>query len=277
MRPLYKGAVLAGAAALLLGAALALSGVRPASGATIGPDRHKVTCAKSTYCFEADNAGTGEAILGVADDDIGVFGTSANVVGVYGYSRSGNAGWFQSLSYDTESLFVDNLNGGPPFAVMGETASGKTLGSFSVDAYGNGYFSGNVYTNYATIDNQATRDGGRVGTFGTQSTRATIEDTGTTRLMNGEAAVRFDPTFASALDPQRGYQVFLTPDGETRGLYVAAKYEGGFIVRENERGRSTVDFDYRIVAHPEGASDARLPRLNLKPPPIPRFARLPHQ
>lgn len=86
--------------------------------------------------------------------------------------------------------------------------------------------------------------------------------------MNGETAVRFDQAFAATLDLRRGYQVLLTPDGETRGLYVAAKYEGGFIVRENERGRSTVDFDYRVVAHPVGASDARLPRLNLKSPAL---------
>ena len=91
-----------------------------------------------------------------------------------------------------------------------------------------------------------------------------MEDTGTARLLNGEGAVRFDPAFASTINASRGYQVFLTPNGDTRGLYVSAKYEGGFIVRENEHGRSSVYFDYRVVAHPYGASDARLPRLNSK-------------
>ncbi len=93
-----------------------------------------------------------------------------------------------------------------------------------------------------------------------------MEDTGTARLLNGEGAVRFDPAFASTIDASRGYQVFLTPNGDTRGLYVSAKYEGGFIVRENEHGRSSVHFDYRVVAHPYGASDVRLPRLSIKPP-----------
>jgi len=121
------------------------------------------------------------------------------------------------------------------------------------------------------MTNQRTRDGGRLGTFGTQSTRATIEDTGTSRLMNGEGAVRFDAAFARTLDLRQGYQVFLTPDGDTRGLYVAAKYEGGFIVRETEHGRSSIDFDYRVVAHPYGANEARLPELNLKAPRIRRL------
>jgi hypothetical protein len=114
------------------------------------------------------------------------------------------------------------------------------------------------------------RDGSHVGTFGAQSTRATIEDTGTARLMNGEGAVRFDAAFARTLDLRRGFQVSLTPDGDTRGLFVAAKYEGGFIVRETEHGRSSIDFDYRVVAQPYGASEARLPILNLKPLRLPR-------
>ncbi|HET6275985.1 MAG TPA: hypothetical protein VFE16_08675 [Candidatus Cybelea sp.] len=33
----------------------------------------------------------------------------------------------------------------------------------------------------------------------------------------------------------------------------------GFRVRETERGRSNLEFDYRIVAHPIDASGKRLP------------------
>jgi len=88
--------------------------------------------------------------------------------------------------------------------------------------------------------------------------------------MNGEDAVRFDAAFARTLDLRQGYKVFMTHDGDTRGLYIDAKYEGGFIVRETEHGRSSIDFDYRVVAHPFGANEARLPELNLKAPRISR-------
>jgi hypothetical protein len=49
------------------------------------------------------------------------------------------------------------------------------------------------------------------------------------------------------------------PLGEMRGLYVSRKTALGFQVREIERGRGNVDFDYRIVAHPIDASNDRLP------------------
>jgi hypothetical protein len=79
-------------------------------------------------------------------------------------------------------------------------------------------------------------------------------------MSNGIGLVHLEPDFASTLDISQGYQVFLTPDGETRGwLYVAQKFERGFIVREAEHGRSSVDFDYRVVAHPVGSSEQRFP------------------
>ena len=175
------------------------------------------------------------------------------------------AGGFET-SNNYYALVANNVGTGDSFIAENTTEGGF----FAVDGAGDGTFTGNVITGYAEITNQRTRDGGRLGTFGTQSTRATIEDTGTSRLMNGEGAVRFDAAFARTLDLRQGYQVLLTPDGDTRGLYVATKYEGGFIVRETEHGRSSIAFDYRVVAHPYGANEARLPELNLKAPRISR-------
>jgi hypothetical protein len=51
-----------------------------------------------------------------------------------------------------------------------------------------------------------------------------------------------------SIDPRFGYQVFLTPDGDTRGLYVANKYTGGFTVREVQGGRGNFNFDYHVYA-----------------------------
>ena len=44
------------------------------------------------------------------------------------------------------------------------------------------------------------------------------------------------------------YKVFLTPDGNCRGLYVYRKSATTFEVRELGRGHSNISFDYRIVA-----------------------------
>jgi hypothetical protein len=46
----------------------------------------------------------------------------------------------------------------------------------------------------------------------------------------------------------------------TGTLCVVERDRGGFTVRENLNGRSSVAFDYRIVAQPHGSRAARLPR-----------------
>jgi hypothetical protein len=203
----------------------------------------------------------------------GVYGVSGTGYGVEGYSTNGGGAYFENdgAYYYAIYAIADN-----PTSYLLGLKNSSTGGYFTVDYDGNGYFSGSVTAPGGFKTVVRSPGGANVGAFNSESTRATIEDTGTARLENGEGAVRFDSAFAGTIDAARGYQVFLTPSGETRGwLYVAAKYEGGFIVREAMHGRSSIYFDYRVVAHPYGASDARLPRLNIKLQTPPRAPKLP--
>jgi hypothetical protein len=52
--------------------------------------------------------------------------------------------------------------------------------------------------------------------------------------------------------------VFLTPNGDSEGLYVAGKTATGFEVREQGGGTSNISFDYRIVAKRRGYESVRL-------------------
>ncbi|MGA2760112.1 MAG: hypothetical protein ABSF08_07345 [Candidatus Cybelea sp.] len=47
-----------------------------------------------------------------------------------------------------------------------------------------------------------------------------------------------------------GYAAFPSCLTRTRGLHVSRNATSGFQVRETEHGRATLEFDYRIVAHP---------------------------
>jgi hypothetical protein len=64
-----------------------------------------------------------------------------------------------------------------------------------------------------------------------------------------------------------GYHVFLTPKGDCKGLFVAGETNSGFEVRELSGGKSTVEFDYRIVAHRNGYEAKRLPRAKMTAAP----------
>jgi hypothetical protein len=86
---------------------------------------------------------------------------------------------------------------------------------------------------------------------------ASVEDVGEAQLIHGQAYVALDPRFASTMDRTRSYLVFITPQGDSAGLYVTQKSSTGFSVREHG-GQSNITFDYRIVAQPLEYQGSRL-------------------
>jgi hypothetical protein len=54
------------------------------------------------------------------------------------------------------------------------------------------------------------------------------------------------------------HHVFITPNGDSKGLYVTGKTATAFEVRESDGGTSSVSFDYRIVAKRRAYESQRL-------------------
>jgi hypothetical protein len=158
--------------------------------------------------------------------------------------------------------------------------SGTATEGNDLELYGDIYLSGKVFQQCHFIDPPATAstqcndvtasntpgtsieptsDGRKVTAYASVGSSPQIDDVGDGRLANGSAYVRLDPTFARTIAQDRPYHVFLTPDGNSHGLYVTQKTPAGFVVHENDNGRSTLDFEYRIVAAPLGDRSAHLP------------------
>jgi hypothetical protein len=182
-----------------------------------------------------------------------VYGTSSTGTGVYANSGSGYA--LQAHTGGSVGAYITNSNGNGAdvtgsyiglvarsnsFPLVATNASGANL--FYVDGAGNLYYHGGLHT-FVSVGG-----GASATAFGTAATRPSIEDTGTATLVSGHATVNLDPALARAIDSRRPYQVFLTPGGDTRGLYVAQKGPSSFIVREVQGGRGTFSFDYHIYA-----------------------------
>ena len=54
------------------------------------------------------------------------------------------------------------------------------------------------------------------------------------------------------------YHVFLTPQGDSKGLFVANKTPNGFSVHEQQGGTSSIAFDYRVVAKRKDIAGPRM-------------------
>jgi hypothetical protein len=118
-----------------------------------------------------------------------------------------------------------------------------------------------------------------------ESTESWFEDFGETALKDGKAEVELDPDFAAVIETT-GYHVFLTPYGDSSGLYVADRTTKSFIVREQKDGTSNLAFSYRVVARRLDIASHRLARIRLpeapsletfpKPSPSPGTFPKPH-
>jgi hypothetical protein len=136
------------------------------------------------------------------------------------------------------------------FPLVAADSNGTDL--MFVDSAGNLFYHGGLF-NFAR-----TSGGGVATTYGARSASPTIEDNGTAQLVNGAVTVQLDPAFAHSIDGRQAYQVMLTPDGDTKGLFIASKSPTSFTVREVQGGRSTIAFDYHIYGQALGQAGRRM-------------------
>jgi hypothetical protein len=160
---------------------------------------------------------------------------------VIGTTDNKAAGIFQANSPNYYALFGYNFaTGGTGFMFAVDNADGKGC---NIDPLGDLTCSGSKNA-VVPVDN------GKhwVALSAVESPKNWFEDFGSQQLMGGVATVRLDPRFAQTVNTGVEYHVFLTPNGDCKGLYVNQKTPTSFEVRELGGGNSSVKFDYRITA-----------------------------
>lgn len=190
--------------------------------------------------------GSSPAVVASGNSGDALDATTGGGVGAYVSNSSGNG-------IDSTGSYIGVIGRAPAsggFPLVATDSAGNDL--FYVDGGGDVYYHGSLNTFVRTAN------GSEATAYQPKSTSPSIEDTGTARLMNGVAIVPLDPTFAKAIDPREAYHVMLTPDGDTRGLFVASKERQGFVVREVMGGRSSLVFDYHIYATALGHEGERM-------------------
>jgi hypothetical protein len=106
-------------------------------------------------------------------------------------------------------------------------------------------------------------DGSHRALYAIESPESWFEDLGRAQLKKGHAKIALDRDFR-ALVRTDDYHVFVTAEGDCRGLFVSRRTSSGFDVHECQGGSTDVAFSYRIVAR---RKDVRAPRLARVPLP----------
>jgi hypothetical protein len=161
------------------------------------------------------------AVVGTSDQQHGVIGTSNASVGVIGFSNN--------------------------IGVLGYTT---TPGSLA------GFFLGNIVVTGTKSAAVPFPDGTQRALYCMESPELWFEDFGTAKIARGRAVVKLDADFAKVIK-SRDYRVFVTPEGDCRGLYVHRKSANSFEVRELTGGTSSIAFSYRIVGRRKDIKEHR--------------------
>jgi len=206
--------------------------------------------------FQSDGLAAG--VWGDISDATGVV-----TMGIAGTSVSGYGGVFENSSTLFPTLYV--YNQGSAGTGLPASADLSAAGHFSTMMVGSkGGTCGVSGTGDLTCTGQVkalvSTGGGtrKVETYAVQSPENWIEDFGAGELHSGSAIVIIDPAFAETVSGSAEYHVFITPNGESKGLYVVSKTANSFEVRESGGGTASISFDYRVVAKRRGFEAQRL-------------------
>jgi hypothetical protein len=264
----------------------------------------------NSYGLNASTASASGGVAGVRGVDestgklnAGVAGSSTNGIGVSAVSSNyvganvigGDGGSLPALSIIGNGFgdFIDacssgtanpcdriharfSLLGAGGIEVFGIASTADITADGNVDITGQYLKNGSCVTGCAVAT--ATSPGRAVVSYVATQSQPSMDDFGEATLQNGSAYVRLDPAFANVIEEHANYLVFITPEGDSHGLYVTQKSARGFAVHENMGGQSSVAFSYRIVAKPLSSHEQRLPMVatpKLRRPMPSRMSQIP--
>jgi len=233
------------------------------------------------------NAGATAFEFGTTEEDIGVWAFSDSPAGMGLYGETVLASTTTPLFNGTSGVWGDSSGN---VGVNGTSDSNYGIVGATSDTRGLGY-AGGIFLNYTSTAGDAVLytcapnisgscvmdtsgnlactgsksavvpvDGGahKVALYAIEGPENWFEDAGSAHLSNGEAVVNLEGIFGQTVNTDVEYHVFLTPNGDCKGLYVAQKSPTSFVVRELGGGTSSIDFDYRIMAKRKGYENIRL-------------------
>jgi len=206
---------------------------------------------------EASGASNTSTLFGGAPGVWGDTGgaSESGFVGVVGTADDNSAGNFFNNSPQA-TLFVGNNSTANSTDLVLVAKGDNTGGLCTIDVSGNLTCNGSVKGS-VKVDNGSRN----VALYAMQSPENWFEDAGSGQLSNGSARIELDPIFAQTVNAGVEYHVFLTPKGDSEGLYVSKETPQGFEVHEQRGGHSNIAFDYRIMAKRIGYEKVRLADL----------------
>ncbi len=222
----------------------------------------------------APNKINGTGVSGYAPANglgIGVWGTdSAGFSGVVGNDAHAYNGVSVTLAGSQAGGSFTGVSAGLTAYAYSNSATPLTQGGFFQDSINKthniqvsiaAYMANTAYKVYSPSGTAAVSTSVKdvndkwVVMFAPEAPEVQFEDYGQGELVNGEAKIDLDPTYAKnvAINDKHPLRVFIQLEGDCNGVYVTDKTATGFTVKELNKGTSNVKFSYHVVANVKDA------------------------
>jgi hypothetical protein len=235
--------------------------------------------------------GGGFGVWGFSEQAIGVIGECKdyNGHGVTGNNHAGGYGvvgrtWGDKDNGDRAAIFGESLpDTGDAHDVNNPNGKAAGVWGYSTAGYGGVFITGQAFENgdVGFQDSGGLRVVGKIVKSGGEYCEAVrhpdgsqrllyaplspdswYEDFGRAELVEGRAEVQIDADFGALLGiNDDSYHVFLTPEGDTSGLYVSGRDARAFTVREQQNGTGSTWFSYRVVTKTKHRQPRRFAKL----------------
>jgi hypothetical protein len=136
--------------------------------------------------------------------------------------------------------------------LMAADFHGKVYGIYSEGVNYAMFSHGITYKDNLDVHLQENSDGSNTVMYTNVSTEATIQTSGLATLSEGRANIAFDPSFAAVVSSDAPVIVTVTPIGESNGVHLTEVTSAGFIVVENNAGKSSVTVNYIAIGKRAG-------------------------
>jgi hypothetical protein len=228
-------------------------------------------------------------VLGQSTEGLGVWGVSDRSHGVFGDNAASKKSGGQLFDRPAGCYGITFKNRGVAgiVGIEGKVNDPSEVDPWAIGVYGSsaaipgenprqpinskgwaGFFAGpvGIYGGLAVAGFKSAAvphpDGSHRLLYSLECPESWFEDFGEARLVNGKADVKLEKDFAKVVSTG-SYHVFLTPCGDSKGLYIASRNSRGFTVKEQQGGKSTINFAYRIVARRKDIETPRLAKIEL--------------
>jgi len=196
-----------------------------------------------------------------AQSPAAIYADGGSAIGLLAVTEASIAGFFVNNSNLSEPGFASTVNiadlGSMGYLLIATDGPSGGI-SCTIDDSANLSCTGTIAGSNVTADKRT------VKTYAMQAAENWYEDACSGELQGGSARIDLDPEFGETVNTGVEYHVFLTPNGDCKGLYVANKTADGFEVRELGGGKSNIAFDYRIMAKRKGYEQVRLEDITEK-------------